>query len=335
MRNVLRFAVLLPIGAIVSACSAPAQIGGLGAVPQMQAGHARALLSKSWMKPAASSDDLVYVSNADGEVTVYDYATQALVGVLAAFETPRGECVDRSGNIYIADAGTDEIYEYAHGGTKAIKTLDDSPNEPNECSVDPTTGNLAVANLEGGSSKQGSIALYARASGKPTLYIDASIGSFAGCAYDDKGSLLTSGHEGSSNASLFAWLPPHGSALVNINVPGPKSGWMWFGISGIQWDGQFFALDDGGDGVYQVALIHGQPYWVSQTQFDNRYAGSAEYGIYDPNPKRQGKEILVGFNDESYSSGVDYYPYPAGGESGPTFTHGIDDPFAISISLAK
>jgi hypothetical protein len=123
--------------------------------------------------------------------------------------------------------------------------------------------------------------------------------------------------------------PPNGSAgAVMPYASSPNA-------AAARRDGQFFALDDRGSGAYQVALIHGQPFWVNQTQFDNPYVASAQYAIYEPNPKRRGKEILVGFNDESYNSGVDYYPYPDGGESGPTFTHGLDGPFAVTISLAK
>ena len=58
--------------------------------------------------------------------------------MLAEFESPTGECVDKSGNVYIADTDKKAIYEYAHGGKKAIKALDDSPYVPNGCSVDPT-----------------------------------------------------------------------------------------------------------------------------------------------------------------------------------------------------
>jgi hypothetical protein len=330
-----RRTIAIALIVLLGGCAAPGPGSLVGGVSQAQAQRARTLPGQAWMDAGASSADLVYVSNADGEVTVYNYSTKALVGVLAAFETPRGECVDKSGNLYVVDAGTDQVYEYAHGGTKAIKTLDDSPYEPNGCAVDSATGNLAVANSQGASGSAGSIAVYAHASGTPTVYTSPAIPDFAGCAYNDDGSLLTTGYEKSSNDSLFAWLPKHGNALVSINVPGPKASWTWYGVTGIQWDGEFLVLDDGGNGVYQIALIHGQAYWVNQTLLTDRYIGGAEYGIYDPNPKHQGTEILAGYIDESYSSGVYYFPYPGGGSSTGSFSHGVDDPFAIAISLAK
>ena len=45
------------------------------------------------------------------------------------------------------------------GGTKPIKKFDDSPDSPYTCSVDPTNGNLAVANNDG-TSTQGNIAIW-------------------------------------------------------------------------------------------------------------------------------------------------------------------------------
>jgi hypothetical protein len=287
---------------------------------------------RTWMKPKTSGDDLVYVSNADGEVTVYDYQTQSLVGVLADFENPRGECTDKNGDIYITDEETQKIYEYAHGGTSALKTLDDSGYEPLGCAIDPNNGNLAVAN----SGSNGNIALYAQASGQPKILTDSEIPNFFACAYDSKGTLLATGYQQSNNESFFAWLPNHATGLVNIKVPGPKTGWTWHDIIGIQWDGRYLALDQGGGTVHQIALIHGQAYWVNETQLDAR-VNSAEYGIYDPNAKVQGTEILAGYETDSsgYISGVDYFAYPQGGNSQKSFSHGLDSAYGIVISYAK
>jgi hypothetical protein len=95
-------------------------------------------------------------------------------------------------------------------------------------------------------------------------------------------------------------------------------------------------LDQGGNGVYQISLIHGQAYWVNQTQFDQRGVGNTEYGIYDPNPKVQGTEILTGYaTTDDYSSGVDYFPYPQGGDPQKSFSHGVDNAYGIVISYAK
>ena len=181
-----------------------------------------------------------------------------------------GECVDASGNIYIADAGADAVVEYAHGGPKAIRTFDDSPDTPYTCAVDPTTGYLAVANND-------NIAIWPKGgSGQPMRYTDSALGSFNGCAYDSAGNLRTTN---GTNPSAFAWLP-HGGRLVPVTMPGPKSGWQWYNVAGIQWDGRYFVLDFE-SAAYRVSVLHGLAYYVSDTQLGS-YGAYGPYAIYVP-----------------------------------------------------
>jgi hypothetical protein len=329
----MRYAgITIVLAALLAGCAAQ-QNKTFAISPQDTLAHERPLLpGESWMDSRASTKDLVYVSNADGEVTVYDYQTQTLVGVLPNFEKPTGECVDAKGNVYILDSMKKAVYEYAHGGTKAIKTLNDSPYVPNACSVDRVTGNLAVANSKG-SGGGANIAVYARAAGKPSLYKDKSISNFAACSYDNYGTLLVTGTQGSSNQSNFAWLWKRGNKLVDITIRGPKSSSKWYSINDIQWDGKFFVLDSY-ETAYQIALIHAQAYYIGETQLGAPYLENTEYAIYDPNPKQQGTQLLVGYNDQSYGSGVDYFPYPAGGQPDASFTHGVYIPHGVTISLA-
>jgi hypothetical protein len=285
---------------------------------------------KSWMDPGVSRDDLVYVSDGDGEVTVNNYQTGDLVGVLTDFDEPAGECSDTSGNVYIADAGTEDIYEYAHGGKEPIKTLNDSPYTPNGCSVDPLTGNLAVANLKGKSSA-GNIAVYADATGTPVLHTDASITNFVTCAYNNQGVLLATGSQ-TSGLPTFAWLRRRSNELVNVEVPGPSPSWHWE-VSGIQWDGMFFVFDEPA-AAYQIALINGQAYYVGETVLNAD--GEGQYAVYDPNPEHRGTQILLGYTGGySGTGGVEYYPYPGGGSSDKHFTHGVYKPFGVVVSLKK
>jgi hypothetical protein len=84
--------------------------------------------------------DLLYVSNANGTVSVFRYWQHALVTVLTDFGRPMGECADPAGNVYIADYQRNKIDEYAHGAKKPAKVLDDSPYAPYACSVAPSNG---------------------------------------------------------------------------------------------------------------------------------------------------------------------------------------------------
>jgi hypothetical protein len=134
---------------------------------------------KSWMKPNLGRQALMYVSNSNnGTVSVYAYnggQSPSLVGTLTGFEYPATVCSDKNGNVYIGDFDTWTIYEYAHGGTTPIKTLDNNLSDATGCSVDPTTGNLAVVNYSSGiGNKNGNVAIYTNATGEPTYYQDAT-----------------------------------------------------------------------------------------------------------------------------------------------------------------
>lgn len=107
---------------------------------------------RSWMLPEAKkSTSLLYVSNwYSASVTVYTYLDGGgliQVGTLTGFNRPAGMCTDKAGDVWITDNGSNRLYEYAHAGTTPIETLRESGNtRPNDCAVDPSTGDLAVAN---------------------------------------------------------------------------------------------------------------------------------------------------------------------------------------------
>ena len=69
-----------------------------------------------------------------------------------------------------------------------IKTLLDPDGIPLACSVDPTTGNLAVVNAFS-SNSPGVLLIYRAASGSPTTYSDPHL-EFYNAGYDSKGNLF-------------------------------------------------------------------------------------------------------------------------------------------------
>jgi len=74
-----------------------------------------------------SGEELLYVSD-DYNDDVYVFALPAggLVGTLTGFKTPQSPCADEAGDVFIPDDGASDIVEYAHGGSKPIKTLADT-----------------------------------------------------------------------------------------------------------------------------------------------------------------------------------------------------------------
>ena len=60
----------------------------------------------------------------------------------------------------------------------------------------------------------------------------------------------------------------------------PKS--PWSNVTGIQWDGKFFAIDH--TAVYRFSLIHGQAYNVGQTSLSFGGAAERAFWIYNNTP---------------------------------------------------
>ncbi len=280
----------------------------------------------------AKKVDLLYVSDGNGEVTVYTYWQKSFVRTLTGFTQPMGECVNAAGDVFITDYGARDVVEYAHDGKTPIATIDDSPYAPYACSVDLATGTLAVANEAGGST-QGNIAVYAGLKSPPAIYTDATIGDFRDCAYDRSGNLLASNGEAGSEYASFAWLPKGGGKLVNVTLPGPEKSWVWEDVNGIQWDGRYFVIDVAYAGVYRETVSDGQGYYVGATYFDEA-DGAGPFWIYDLHPNKQGTQI-VGVYDSFGSSSVYYWNYPAGGDAIASISKDLYDPVAVAVSLGK
>jgi DNA-binding beta-propeller fold protein YncE len=173
------------------------------------------------MAAEARNGSLLYVSSVlTGDVYVYSYSTQKLVGTLTGFTQPYGLCADKAGNVWVVNDGASQLVEYAHGGSTPIATLSDTGEYPEGCSVDAVTGNLAVTNFYS-TSGAGSVSIYAAARGTPQIYSDPAIVNYRFCGYDARGNLFVDGAN-SSSAFVFAELPkgkPATSSFVSVNGP--------------------------------------------------------------------------------------------------------------------
>src|SRR5579871_6367789 len=145
------------IAGVLAAAIAVTGCGG-GSLAQSTANAQFLSRSASWMAPGLAKRDLLYLTDdGNGNVYVYSFPEAKLKGTLTGLNVPTGECVDKAGDVWIVEEGTNDIVEYAHGGTVPIATLTDPNNAPEGCSVDPTTGDLAVANAQTLSAGAGSV----------------------------------------------------------------------------------------------------------------------------------------------------------------------------------
>jgi hypothetical protein len=209
------------------------------------ASESNAVARASQMAPGVHADrrkrKLVYLSDFyTSEVPFYKWESTKLKGTISTgLEDPQGMC-SGSGHAWISNTDAADLAEYAAGGTTQIGTLSDAGYYPVDCSVDPTTGNLAVANIFTTSESTGNVVIYAHSSGSGTAYTVPNIAEPFFLAYDDKGNLFVDGHPELVGSGFgFAELPAGSGSFSAVTLnkaiafPGP-----------VQWDGSYVAVED-------------------------------------------------------------------------------------------
>lgn len=282
------------------------------------------------MAPDAKSQDLLYVADFS-EVTVYSYPQGKLEGALKGFDSAVGECVDKEGNVFVTNQRPARIFEYAHGQRKRIATLKvpvgrGGPGLPVGCSIDPTTGDLAVT----GFSTE--VKIFKNARGKPSLFNDPNFYFLQYCGYDDKGNLFIAGWRTSKGKPGFAELAKSSKKVTNITLNASI-----YRDAGVQWDGKHVAVfgyypnsSTGQPVIYRFAISGDQGTQVGMTTL-----GSPAYLIFQF--FIVGGTIIApnwyGQTDGSYN--VLFYNYPAGGPPVTTLTNSVYSPRGVVLSAAS
>lgn len=261
----------------------------------------------SWIVPGAKKEELLYASDVySGTVDVYNYGDPIkVVGRMTGFDFPYGECSDKSGHVFVVDLGAQDIVEYKHGTAKPMRTLSDPSGYPIGCSVDPTTGNLAVSNFD----DSGGVVVYQNASGQPTAYSDPEIVEYWSPGYDNEGNLYVEG-QNASGSFEFAVLFAGNDTFFDISIDAT----MFF-PGGVMFDGKYMALTDqkyGGyplTGINEVNLEGSKGIVVRGTQLVDTCASNHYTQV--PQPWIE-KSLVVGGNLDCQSR-FDYWNYMNGG----------------------
>jgi hypothetical protein len=289
---------------------------------------------KSWMKRDASHGDLLYVSSIwTNDVYVYSYPKGSLVGTLTGFQNVSDLCSDSSGDVFVTNgygeySGGGYLLEYAHGGTSPIATFRESQYVPQDCAVDPTTGNIAVANHDK------DFAVFIGGSASPTYYSTAGIlprVSFA--TYDNSGNAYFSG----DHAHHAAWLPKRASAPKPFKLREPPQGKQGYHDPGFGWDGTYLTDMSGCGSELARFKPHGRiggklydAVFLKNTGgcFPNRYAFRPSGGATSRSL------VVVGFFEDE----ILFYDYPKGGNPTKTIkglgSEGYGSVLGVTISVA-
>lgn len=246
----------------------------------------------------SSSGALLYVSSTyHREVDVFSFITRKLVMRLKDLPNAGALCSDANGNIWVGagESGSWKIIKFAHGEKAAITSLD-VPGTAQACSVDPTTGNLAVAH------DGTSVTIWPNASGTPTTFIARSMGFILSVAYDDDGTLFAYG-TGFQDGTALAELPKSSSSFFYFKIH------QFLSPTFAQWSGNNLLVAGCVDRRYKVErvfqlTIQGSSITVSgKTKIVSPKGFVADGVVY-------GGSLLQAI---SSGSNVDFYAYPKGG----------------------
>ena len=138
--------------------------------------------------PGAQSGDLLYVTTSSQEqLYVLRYPQLQVIDTIGGFSPAalRGLCSGPAGEVYATDDGqqTSHLYLFKHGAKTPRRVLS-GPGGLKACSVDSTTGDVAVTTVE----NRPALAIFSKGEGRPKLY-DVGYGAFTASAYAPNGNL--------------------------------------------------------------------------------------------------------------------------------------------------
>lgn len=259
--------------------------------------------SRSWMLPEVKGEDLLYVTAEYGPTSVLSYPRGTMIGQLATYGGGEavGECVDRAQDVWIVNEAPNAVVEYAHGGTTPLATLIVPDSFAYGCSVDPTTGNLAVTNSDG------AVVVYQGAQGSPTIYYVGGATLYP--AYDASGNLFVS-----FGTYALGELPKGSSTFQNITVAGSVTG----GLTSLQWVGHdlIASAEDDRKPTQQI-------YRLSVSGTTATIVKTINLGGLSPQQYVQfwvQNKTIIGPADKLHNY-LEFWPYPKGGKPKKVFKH--------------
>jgi hypothetical protein len=305
--------------------------------------------STSWVSPEARrAPRLLFVSDeAANDVDIFSMPQLDLKGQITGFSEPRGLCSDTSGNIWVTNFGTRQILKLSRAGA-IIETLNDPDGFPNGCAVDPSTGDLAVANIVNQAlSGSGEVEIYPHGAGKP-MSLDNPNQTFYDFVGYVPGSSKLNAH-GVAPGELFVdGQTKNRKFILSVLVSGTtvfhtvklKGGTIYFpGL--VQWyePGNYLAVGDARCNhvrsacIYQIKIGKTGTI-VGHTSLSNHLGGPVcdlHQGVIGAN----GLRYVAGGDDENPCGSVsteNRWAYPAGGTPTNFNDMVVSQPFGAAIS---
>jgi hypothetical protein len=277
--------------------------------------------SPSWMdRAAAKSAALLYVSDfVAGRVNVYTYPQAKKAGSLSGFDQPQGLCTDAAGNVWVANTGTSEIIEFAHGGTAPIATLENPGQNPTACTVDPRSGDLAVSSVTTTEGGRGSVSIFTKAKGTPKTLSDPGLAAMYFAGYDHAGNLFVDGLQARTHLFAYAELRRGHHKFAALALQGAMIRFP----GGVQYDGTGMAVgDQDGAQIYQTS--------GSTITGSTALTGACDVAQFFVD----GTTVVAPNLCPGVAGNVLFYKYPAGGKATKNLRN-LDYPVGAAISRTQ
>lgn len=264
---------------------------------------------KSWMEPNAKSHRLLYVSDSNNSIVqVYNYpegTQKPPAGTLTGLNHPHGMCIDHSHNIYITNQEGFSVFKYAAGATQPSATYSLGTELPGGCSVDPTTGNLAVSSGIGSHRQYGAVTICTGPAHCRTFQHPASLVNPAFISYTDSGDLYVNGFTAIDFG--MAYLAKGSRAWQVVNYSGPKGA-----PGGVQWVGTHLvmSLETEYPALLHLCSVSGPNVDCSGKAVElDKITQMEQFFVLQNNRAVVAADV--------YNDAVDTWAYPAGGNPKP------------------
>jgi hypothetical protein len=266
--------------------------------------------------------ELLYVTDSvNNYVYVWTLPNGKLAEILKGFDQPVGDCVNAQRDVFVVSSQNSSVWEYKHGARLPIQILSVSGYYPIDCSIDPTTGNLAVSSIcSAPSCDQGSVAIYQNAKGNPSYYTTPSLYQYDFCGYDGNGNLFVAGVTPGPSPVFGLIELPHGqSTFTNITLNQE----IKF-AGGVKWDGRHLAIaDQDASTIYEFAISGSSGTIVGSTPL-NGVKDIVDFWI----------QHGTLYGPDAANKDVGFFVYPAGGSPYMALV-GFNAPFGATVSLPK
>jgi hypothetical protein len=260
-----------------------------------------------------------------GAVYMFDFKTGALLGSVPTppegFLEVQGACVDKGGNVYVANTALSTIDEYSHSGAY-VATLDDPNEYPVGCAYDRSTGNLAVSNIVDTSGGPGSISIYSGGVLQNTYY-PPNMSRVYFIGYE--GGTGTLWLDGSDSSGFFQYDSFSGGTFTPVAITGGSIAFPGM----VQWSAKTKSMNVGDQDTFSAPTFYqvSDAGAITGATVTNCAQASDFCDIVQGTIKGSG---IIG--PDAILLQANKFPYPAGGASMLTYSAPFIEPLGSAVS---